>query len=135
MPDVSLDLETYERLQLAARVARISIPAVIRRLASEVGDLSGSPLADGARSQLGWIPVFTGYQRQDVAAEFELSSGRIRIASGNLKGKVFDTPSAAAMAVIQDLKPDRRSPHTNGWRFWKDLRTRRPIGDVYERRR
>jgi len=135
MPDVSLDRETYERLQLAARVARISIPEVIRRLASEVGDRSGAPPVDEVASHPGWVPVFTGYQRQEVAAEFEPSSGRIRIASGNLDGEVFDTPSAAAMAVIRDLKPDRVSPHTNGWRFWKDSRTRRPIGDVYERRR
>lgn len=135
MPDVSLDRETYQRLQLAARVARISIPEVIRRLAGEVSDRSGSWPADEAGSDPGWVPVFTGYQRQEIAAEFEPSSGRIRIASGNLEGDVFDTPSAAAMAVIRDLKPDRVSPHTNGWRFWKDRRTRRPIGDLYERRR
>lgn len=83
----------------------------------------------------GWVPVYTDYQRHEVAGEFEPSRGRVDITSGNLADKVFDTPSAAAMEVIRDLSPDRMSPHTNGWPFWKDLRTRRSIGELYERRR
>ncbi|MCL4686155.1 hypothetical protein KJ059_15565 [Myxococcota bacterium] len=135
MPDVILDPETYDRLQFAARVARISVPEVIRRLAREAAGPMDPTSADDVPCRSGWVQVFTGYQRQEVEAEFEPSSGRIRITSGNLEGELFDTPSAAAMAVIRDLKPDRMSPHTNGWRFWKDSRKRRPIGDLYERRR
>ncbi len=135
MPDVKVDSETYERLRLAARVARISVSEVIRRLADEAaGPDVISRDAMRATAESGWVPVSTGYQRRDITGELDPSTGRIRVTAGPLKGKTFDTPSAAAMAVIRLLNPERNSPHTNGWRFWKDTASRRPIGDLYQRR-
>lgn len=135
MPDVTVDSETYERLRLAARVARISVPEVIRRLADEAaGPDVISRDAMNAAAGSAWVPVFTRYQRRDITGELDPSTGRVRVTAGALDGKTFDTPSAAAMAVIRLLNPERSSPHTNGWRFWKDTASRRPIGDLYQRR-
>ncbi len=124
MPQITIDEDTHQRLQLAARVARISVPEVIRLLANEE---RLQPDVDKETSDPRRVPIYAGYKGKETTAEFDVRTHKIKITSGKLKGTTFNSPSAAAIAVVKSLNPDRDNPHTNGWRFWKDTATRKSL--------
>lgn len=68
----------------------------------------------------GPVPVTTRYKGHTVEGSLDVASGTLYIESdwwpGNRK---HTSPSAAANHVVETLNPARRSPATNGWRFWR----------------
>ena len=130
MPQITIDEDTHQRLELAARVAGISIAEVIRVLIeSRHPEVSGGLRATAPR----WVPIFANYLGSKVEGEFNPDSGSVRITTGPLGGQEYPAPSPAAIAVVQVTNPDREDPHTNGWRFWKDMKTRRNLDSVFSR--
>lgn len=132
MPQITIDDDTHQRLKLAARVAGINIAEVIRILADD-RKIEDSHNTENVESR--WVPIFSNYLDSYVTAKFHPKTGTIHITSGELEGKEFPAPSSAAIAVVQSVNPSRDEPHTNGWRFWKDKRTRGNLDSQYERPR
>jgi hypothetical protein len=60
---------------------------------------------------------------------FDAASGRLTIASGELAGQVFKSPSGAARAVVQLLNPDVFA-NRNGWLFWTVTHDGQPLATV-----
>ena len=130
MPQITIDNDTHQRLKLAARVAGVNIADVIRILTNE-GQIDRSLTPSEVDSR--WVAIYSSYKNSNITAEFNRNTGAIRITSGKLDGKEFSAPSSAAIAVVQSVNPGREDPHTNGWRFWKDKRTRRSLDAEFER--
>ncbi|MEU0104244.1 hypothetical protein ABZ313_02605 [Streptomyces sp. NPDC006251] len=64
------------------------------------------------------VRVHAVYRGERIQGLFHTATRSLTVTRGPLAGQSFLSPSAAAMAVIQDLNPDR-SPNTNGWLFWR----------------
>lgn len=130
MPQITIDDDTHQRLKFAARVAGVNVADVIRILTND-GQISVT--RDSGDEESPRVPIYSQYKGKHVAAEFNRNTGAIRITSGELDGTEYSAPSTAAIAVVQNVNPGREDPHTNGWRFWKDKRTRRSLDSEFER--
>ena len=130
MPQITIDEDTHQRLTLAAKVAGVSIAEVVKIL-THADQASSTDESEATRSP--WAPVFSNYLGSRVTGEFNRTTGEIRITSGKLEGEEYSAPSSAAIAVVRSENPNRDEPHTNGWRFWKDEKTRRSLDVVYKR--
>jgi hypothetical protein len=131
MPQITIDEDTNRRLDLAARVAGISVGDVVRVLVNEGAMNSHACTEDASKT----VPVFSTYLGTRVSAEFDVRSRVMRITSGALKDQEYSAPSSAAIAVVKSSNPKRDNPHTNGWRFWKVEATGRPLESEYGGRR
>ncbi|MEU1516882.1 hypothetical protein ABZ490_32850 [Streptomyces sp. NPDC005811] len=117
MPAIELDRDTYGKVVFAARVMGCTPSEVVGRLVeswSTEEEAAGE--ADGVR-------VYAVYRSERVEGLFDPATRTLAVATGPLSGRAFPSPSAAAMAVIQALNPDRTTPNANGWSFWHVTRT------------
>ncbi|MFE1249776.1 hypothetical protein [Streptomyces sp. NPDC058735] len=112
MPSIELDEQTHEKVVFAARLMACTPSEVVRRLVeswSTPEEPDEKP--DGVR-------VHAVYRGERIQALFHPDTRTLTVTQGPQAGQSFSSPSAAAMAVIQELNPDR-SPNTNGWLFWR----------------
>ncbi|CAM2739033.1 hypothetical protein ACH4LN_21005 [Streptomyces albus] len=115
MRPIDLDDQTHSKVLFAARLMGCSPSEVIRQLvdswstAEDPGD-PADPAAEG-------IAVHAVYRGQRAEGVFHPATRTLTVSSGPGAG-TYPSPSAAAMAVIQELNPDR-SPNANGWSFWR----------------
>ncbi|MFJ8136047.1 hypothetical protein [Streptomyces sp. NPDC096013] len=131
MPAIELDERTYGKVVFAARVMGCAPSEVVRRL---VESWSNAEEADGEPQD---VRVHAVYRGARVIGLFDPATRALTVTEGPAAGQVYTSPSAAAMAVIQAVNPDRTSPHANGWSFWRVTRSgeelkslRRPAGTV-----
>jgi hypothetical protein len=112
--------EAYERLDLAARVAGVSLTEALDRL---VGVSDASPArVDAATAKAGddEIAISVTYRGLTVTGFINLATERVRITAApkaELVGS-YRSPSHAAVETVRTLNPGRQHPETNGWRFW-----------------
>lgn len=115
---------SYQKLVFAAALYHKSIPAVIDDLVERaIGDsLPDEPVVrdlPGSRSPE--IPIFKIYKGRRFEGRFDLRTQVVTLLTEPFHGKVFRTPTEAAVAVVRHVNPDRRHPETNGYRFWLQL--------------
>ncbi|GLX47325.1 hypothetical protein Shyhy01_02750 [Streptomyces hygroscopicus subsp. hygroscopicus] len=112
MPTIELDERTHEKVVFAAHLMACTPSEVVRRLV-ESWSTPEKPddESDGVR-------VHAVYRGERIQRLFHPDTRTLTVTQGPQAGQSFPSPSAAAMAVIQELNPDR-SPNTNGWLFWR----------------
>ena len=148
-PDIHLDTETSRLIKFAADISRLTPSEVVKRAIMRFVDEpsgqtnnseSNTPTKSDPKlnepAHSGWVKVFAPYRHHRFEGEFELLSGRLRVfppASSSARDweKPFNSPSAAAMAVVRWVNPGRERAETNGWKFWLDAATRKPIGHAH----
>jgi hypothetical protein len=116
MKTIDVDDETHSKVVFAARLMNCSPSEVIRRLV-----VSWSTAEESGGPQEG-VAVHAIYRSQRVEGVFDPAARTLTVTSGPHAGTSYPSPSAAAMAVIQALNPDR-SPNANGWTFWRVTRS------------
>jgi hypothetical protein len=132
MPQIDLDEDTFQKLAISARLMERPIGDVVRLLVQRLvsdpprGTSSGpAPTNDEERAvttttpRVGWIKVSKTYLSKRVEAEFNPSTMEVRITTAPWSGKVFNSPTAAARAVVEKFgSNDRQTSNTNGRKFW-----------------
>lgn len=149
MPEVTVDQRTYEKLRFSAALMSRPVGDVIRILVDRLeeppaptrpvplpdpmspSDPGDNPPQDRASDYDAgkWLPVHSVYKSQRVDGEFNPSTMELRILTAPWSGRVFNSPTAAAQAVVAHGPGNRQTNNTNGRRFWRlnsgegDLRT------------
>lgn len=75
------------------------------------------------------IPIHKVYKRHRFDGTYDKSTQVVTITSAPFNGEVFNTPTAAAVAVVTQVSPDRVYPETNGYLFWK-LANGHPLNEI-----
>ena len=125
--EVTLRRDTYERIQLLARAWNVDASAAVDRLLTEFQ--RGSRVEQPRPRDKGDVRIFTTYEGVRSEATFNRDTRRVRMDTGPLAGQTFRSPSGAAVALVQRLKPDIR-PERNGWNFWMIAETGRPLATI-----
>lgn len=114
MPDITVDAQTYEQLRVAAIADGVPISEIVRR---GVAALRGE-LPPPQRDPWEEVPVYAMYRGRRFDGLFVAATSRLVVTSGELAGRAFASPSAAAGAVVAAVSPERDA-RTNGWRLWR----------------
>jgi hypothetical protein len=139
VPTIEVNDETYQQLAFAARVFGVDIAEVVARLmvnmaeatdASETKPETGEQVVPGEEE----VRVHAVYQSRRVTGVFQRSTNQLRVTSEPLANRLFSSPSAAAVAVVEKLNPGREFPHTNGRTFWIVDNTGRTLRSIIGRR-
>jgi hypothetical protein len=72
------------------------------------------------------VRIHASYKGELTEALFNLDNATVEILSGALAGRVFDRPSPAARAVVEQHSPDVNAAR-NGWEFWTVSSTGLPL--------
>jgi hypothetical protein len=132
-------MPTWERFLQAAELLDMSPQELGRRLGFSAQMASASPGRESVKesedsSPATLIPVHARYLGKHVEATFESLTGRVKITSGPLGGMTFASPSAAAIAVVESINPQREFSNTNGRTFWTVTATGRSLRSLLGRR-
>lgn len=113
MPEIPVDVRTYDALRLAANAAGVPIEEIVRRAVAAL--MAATPPAEPDP----WdeVAVYAEYRGRRFEGRFVPATSRLAVTTGELAGQVYDSPSAAAGAVVALVNP-ARDARTNGWRFW-----------------
>jgi hypothetical protein len=117
MATIEVDAITDQYLEFAAGVAGISKGEVVAQLVARVRQTQAASATQSVPSQPEPVPIHADYAGHRTHGVFHPGPGRIEITTGDLAGQSYQTPSAAARAVVGLYKPGV-SPHRNGWAFW-----------------
>ncbi|HVF05311.1 MAG TPA: hypothetical protein VNA20_10750 [Frankiaceae bacterium] len=125
---VHLDDETHAMVSFAAEVSGLSESEILASAVRRYAELRGHD-ADP------WSPVdvYAQYDGQRVEGQYLPATRRLTVTTGPITGAAFSSPSAAARAVVNALKPDRADTPTNGWKFWRLVDTNERL-DVLRQR-
>src|SRR4051794_18999117 len=119
MPSVTVDEWSFDRLDFIRRATGLSHAAIVRsvleRLSDEPsaprppgsGQASVAPGASDAPTANGTLKVFADYKGQRIEGVFDLTGKTLRVTTNPLPGQTFDSPTAAAVAVVKALSPER----------------------------
>lgn len=123
MPSIEVDIETARVLELVARLTGSTPGEVVGRLVRQerlrlpaLSAHEAVPTLEAEESVEG-VPVHANYAGQRVNAVFDPLRQRVVFEDGPLVGRVYDSPSGAARALVAWLNP-RVDPNRNGWTFW-----------------
>jgi hypothetical protein len=116
MPTIELDELTHGKVVFAARVMGCSPSEVVGRLVelwSSAEEIDSPPTE---------VRVHAAYRGVRVSGLFDPATRVLTVTEGPGAGQTHPSPSAAAMAVIRAVNPDR-NPSVNGWSFWRVTRS------------
>jgi hypothetical protein len=114
MGDIEVKRDVHNRIGLLALAWGISEGDAVERLLDhfqQTGQQRREPRVD---ARVNVHAVYEGFRTEGL---FIPSSGGLEITSGPLAGQRFNSPSGAAVAVVQAAKPGV-NPNRNGWSFW-----------------
>jgi hypothetical protein len=157
-----LDQSTYDRLAFAARVSGLSIGQIVKRLVddsqgapaveprsatgpSSTGAANFEPpstssegdrlaMPNTSKSLTAEVPVYANYLGRRIEGVYLPNSNEIRVTSGPMAGRLYPSPSSAAIAVVEALNPGREHSNTNGRTFWNVGDTGQPLRSIIGRR-
>ncbi|MGW4321110.1 hypothetical protein ACWEMW_18240 [Streptomyces sp. NPDC004684] len=114
---IELDEHTHGKVVFAARVMGCTPSDVVRRL------VESWSTAEEVDRETDGVRVHAVYRGARIEGLFDTATRTLTITGGPGAGQTFPSPSAAAMAVIQAVNPDRSTPNANGWSFWRVTRS------------
>jgi hypothetical protein len=120
--------QARDRIRLLARAWDTDEAGVIDRLLDDYVNATESTSMRGEKEVL----VRAHYEGVWIDGVFDADSRRLAITSGHLAGRVFKSPSGAALAIVRSLKPDVH-PNHNGWTFWTLASNGQPLETVRQR--
>jgi len=143
MKNIEIADATYDRLVVAARLMDRTVGEVVAQLVDrlaasdeptpgakpgatvtpirEVG-IQAPPGFGQSDSQ--WTPVYKVYKTHRLDGVFNPRTHELRITTEPWGNKIFPSPTAAAIDVVNHFSGDvRESPNTNGRKFWKVVAT------------
>jgi hypothetical protein len=104
------------KINLLAKAWQVTPGQAVGRLIEEFeSDLQDE--AGAKRPLQPQIAVHAEYQGTRIEGVFDRTDRSLAIVSGPAAGRRFNTPSAAAIAVVTELNP-AVNPNRNGWGFW-----------------
>ncbi|MFE2269826.1 hypothetical protein ACFXB4_11345 [Streptomyces lavendulae] len=115
MPTIELNELTHSKVVFAARVMGCTPSEVVSRL---VESWSSAEELDAEPEE---VRVHAVYRGERVSGFFDPATRTLTVTAGPGAG-THSSPSAAAMAAIHAINPDR-NPSVNGWSFWRVTRT------------
>jgi hypothetical protein len=123
LPSVNVDPATADELHRLAAKHSMTVASVIETLVELYADDPSwggvaSEAPPGRVATSGVVAIHMIYLKVRTEAVFEATSHRVRITSGPLSGQWFGTPSAAAVAVVNEANPTK-STARNGWDTWR----------------
>lgn len=138
MPVIRVDRVTYDRLSVAARLIGVDegeiVKVLLDRLTAEGSGQTGTaPRGETARAGErpdDWIPIFKVYKGNRIEGLFNPSTMAVKVTSDPWRGKVFTSPTAAAVDVVDHFPSDRRTSNTNGRKFWRLVSTGNDLRSV-----
>lgn len=113
MAAIELDEQTHGKVIFAARVMGCTPSELVRRLVE-----SWSTAEEPAEGEQGSVRVHAVYRGNRSEGLFDPATRTLSITTGPGAGTVYPSPSAAAIAVVSAVNPER-NPNTNGWLFWR----------------
>ena len=131
MPTVDIDQWSFDKIDFIRRVTGLSHAATVRSILERLdGDESHTapdtpppsttpPSEQAPLQNEGTVKVFSEYKGHRIEGLFTMSTKSLRITTAPLAGRHFDSPTAAAVAVVKANTPDREKPETNGRKFWR----------------
>jgi hypothetical protein len=122
MPQIDLRPQTHQEVTLLAKAWAVDGDTVVRRLL----DAFRSTSPQSEVSQFEGVRVFAIYEGKRTNGLYDAKTGGLTITNGPLEGKSYRTPSGAAAAVVQSMKPAVH-PNRNGWTFWWESETASPL--------
>ncbi|MBT2406010.1 MULTISPECIES: hypothetical protein [unclassified Streptomyces] len=112
--NVAVDDVTHAQIDLLARAWDVSPGEAVRRLVENFR--APSPAAAPPPSTGGRVAVHAIYDGVHIPGLYDPATQALTITEGPGAG-AYRTPSGAASAVLQALKPQVK-PNRNGWGFW-----------------
>ena len=108
--------DAFITVQALARAWKISDGQVVARLVEHFAE---QPTEEQPRTEARGVgvPIYVVYDATRIDATFDPATKSVTILSGKLKGKVYGSPSGAAVAVVSAYNPSV-NPNRNGWSFW-----------------
>ncbi|MEV6013268.1 hypothetical protein AB0M29_41730 [Streptomyces sp. NPDC051976] len=116
MPDhrIALGPATYAKVTLLARAWDVTADQAVSRLIDHFH--APDPPASDAASPAGTVAVHAFYDGQRISGRYDPTNRSLTVGPGPGAGR-YKTPSGAATAVLQALRPEVH-PNRNGWSFW-----------------
>ncbi|MFF4370399.1 hypothetical protein [Streptomyces sp. NPDC001594] len=120
---IAVDRPTYDRIELLSLAWEVSPGETVRRLLDRFqqqgpGQEQEQPSAPApAAPPLGTVPVHAVYAATRTSGFYDPLTENLTIPAGMPGAGHYKTPSGAAAAVLQALKPTVK-PNRNGWGFW-----------------
>jgi hypothetical protein len=123
LPSVNVDPATADALQRLAAKYSMTVASVIETLVELYADDpnwgdTASEAQPGRVEASGVVAIHMIYLKVRTEAVFDPASHRVQITSGPLSRQWFGTPSAAAVAVVNEANPTK-SAARNGWDTWR----------------
>lgn len=117
MPDhsIALDGDTHAKVTLLARAWDVTPAQVVGRLVDHFHNPAPSPAVQAANAD-GTVAVHAFYEGCRVSGRYDPANRSLTVDPGPGAGR-YKSPSGAATAVLQALKPEVH-PNRNGWSFW-----------------
>jgi len=155
MPSIETDDETYDRLYMAARLMDVPLGEIVRRLVKRLASEPSSGASSTATAMHSeeaaatttamptmpapptndWLPIFKIYKGHRVEGNFNPSTHEVLLITEPWVNKYFSSPTAAAVTVVEHYSGnDRKSPSTNGRKFWKLTSTGANLRSIMMRR-
>lgn len=112
--DITVDDATHAQIALLARAWDVTPGEAVRRLIEHFQN--PSPTAAPSAPTGARVAVHAVYDGVRVPGLYDPATQALTITEGPAAG-TYRTPSGAASAVLQALKPHVK-PNRNGWGFW-----------------
>jgi hypothetical protein len=101
------------RLRVLAKERGTTVRGAVHRLLEEYAGSTSQP----PPPQPDLVAIHVVYNGARINARFDTNSEGVEILDGALAGKVFKSPSGAAIAIVRQYNP-RVHPNRNGWSFF-----------------
>jgi len=111
---LAVDDATHAQVYLLARAWEVTPGEAVRRLVEHFQQPSPARTTEAPAD--GPVAVHVIYQSVRVPGRYDPTTQALTITEGPAAGS-YRTPSGAASAVLQALKPQVK-PNRNGWGFW-----------------
>lgn len=118
MPDhsIALDGDTHAKVTLLARAWDVTPAQAVARLVDHFHNPVPLPTAQGGSPADSTVAVHAFYEGKRVSGRYDPATRSLTVDPGPGAGH-YKSPSGAATAVLQALKPEVH-PNRNGWSFW-----------------
>ena len=112
--DIRVPIADRRRLTLLARAWNTDLGGAVSRL---LDHFEGDPLPSRPTAGDERVAVHAVYSDERIDGLFDQHTEHLEIVTGALSGRVYRSPSGAAVAVV-GLYKKGVNPNRNGWTFW-----------------